>query len=222
MTAGVLCAAASGDVAAVLAFMDLGGDVNANHHGVTLLMAASIGGHLGVVKVLLERGASPDLAPSGSAGRTALMGACVALWPETVGLLVEAGASIQAVNRAGKRAIDELGEASRQRIMTAEEFVRFMSCTRLLMENFAVQEMSKMVPQPKLSLSEEDDMKLAEWMRRVRSRHQTMEDLMHENARRGIDHEANFATLANDASGRSAFDFVDKAAGIWKRRLGGR
>ncbi|CAN0078703.1 unnamed protein product, partial [Ectocarpus fasciculatus] len=67
-----LKAAAEGDEAAVLAFLDAGGDVNAKskNGASTPLTRAAAKGHLGVVKLLLERGAAVNI--PGRGGLTAL------------------------------------------------------------------------------------------------------------------------------------------------------
>ncbi|CBJ33605.1 Ankyrin [Ectocarpus siliculosus] len=67
-----LKAAAEGDEAAVLAFLDAGGDVNtkSKNGASTPLTRAAAKGHLGVVKLLLERGAAVNI--PGRGGLTAL------------------------------------------------------------------------------------------------------------------------------------------------------
>jgi hypothetical protein len=76
LPASVWFTAREGDAQAVAAWLDEGGGVDARcaeHHGVTLLMAAANGGHEAMVRMLLRRGASVNLRNSG--GSTALMGA---------------------------------------------------------------------------------------------------------------------------------------------------
>jgi ankyrin repeat protein len=66
-----LQAAERGDLAAVIDFLDSGIDINAGDAiNTTALMRAVRGGHLGVIRVLLDRGAS--LSPQNTLGRTAL------------------------------------------------------------------------------------------------------------------------------------------------------
>jgi len=66
-----LQAAERGDLAAVVDFLESGIDVNAgNAINTTALMRAVRGGHLGVIRVLLDRGAS--LSPQNTLGHTAV------------------------------------------------------------------------------------------------------------------------------------------------------
>ena len=69
-------AAEKGDAQAVAAWLHKGGGVDARcaerDGAPTLLMAAALGGHEAVVRMLLQRGASVNLQTSG--GGTALMG----------------------------------------------------------------------------------------------------------------------------------------------------
>ena len=66
-----LQAAERGDLAAVVDFLESGIDVNAgNAINTTALMRAVRGGHLGVIRVLLDRGAS--LGPQNTLGHTAV------------------------------------------------------------------------------------------------------------------------------------------------------
>src|SRR6516165_11985513 len=66
-----LQAAQRGDLATVVEFLDLGMDVNAGDTiNTTALMMAVWGGHPGVIRVLLDRGAS--LSPQNSLGHTAV------------------------------------------------------------------------------------------------------------------------------------------------------
>lgn len=61
---GLIRSAYSGNRAGVTAFLDDGGEVNAqDKRGRTALYAAAAGGHLDLVKLLVENGADPDIAP---------------------------------------------------------------------------------------------------------------------------------------------------------------
>jgi ankyrin repeat protein len=96
-------AAERGDLAAVIDFLDSGMDVNAGDAiNTTALMRAVRGGHLGVIRVLLDRGAS--LSPQNTLGHTAVTVAliysrrwagyyeCPAPDPKPLEMLLAAGA----------------------------------------------------------------------------------------------------------------------------------
>jgi hypothetical protein len=92
-------AARQGAAHAVAAWLDKGGGVDAScaeHYGATLLMAAAVGGHEAMVRMLLQRGASVNL--QDSVGGTALMHAANNGHTATVQALLDAkaDASLQA------------------------------------------------------------------------------------------------------------------------------
>jgi ankyrin repeat protein len=85
-------AARKGDAAAVKAFLDKGTDVNARtQYGATALSYASDKGHVEVVKLLLERGADPDVKDT-FYGATPMSWAAPKGHVEIVRLLIEKGA----------------------------------------------------------------------------------------------------------------------------------
>ena len=99
-----------GDEAAVVAWLDGGGHVDAlwdaqasSLRSLTMLMFASAGGHAEIVDLLLERKASVDLQDSD--GRTALMNAARFGHTAIVQRLLKAGAHIALRNREGKTAV---------------------------------------------------------------------------------------------------------------------
>lgn len=194
--------------------LDDGEFIDQNYRGVTPLMAASISGNAQLVDVLLKRGATLDLRFHQSGGRTALMAACVGSHPAIVKTLLTAGAKTDLCSFEGKRAIDELAEATEHRVLPPHQFVRFMACTRILMEHFAAEEMQKKVAQPENRISQQDQDLLEEWQGRVREEKETLSQMVLENVRRGTDHEAKFAWAVRDAAARTHHD----VAGKWARR----
>jgi ankyrin repeat protein len=97
----VLRAADGGDAQAVAVWLDEGGGVDARcaeHKGMTLLMAAALGGQEVTVRMLLQRGASVNL--QDVIDRTALMGAADNGHTTTVQALLDAkaDASLRAGN----------------------------------------------------------------------------------------------------------------------------
>lgn len=85
-------AARKGDAAAVKAFLDKGTDVNAKtQYGATALAYACDKGHVEVVKLLLERGANPDVKDT-FYGATPMSWAAPKGFVEIVQLLIEKGA----------------------------------------------------------------------------------------------------------------------------------
>jgi hypothetical protein len=92
-----------GDNPAVKELLDKGADVNENFQGETLLVVASIAGHLDTVKLLLDRGASVN---ASAGGRTALFYAATQGHTAMVKLLLDRGAdlntAIAALNRGGR------------------------------------------------------------------------------------------------------------------------
>jgi len=99
-------AAREGDAHAVAAWLDEGGGVDARcaeRYGVTLLMAAAVGGHEAMVRMLLQRGASVNL--QDSLGRTALMHAARLGRTVTVQALLDAKADASLQDTNGKTAL---------------------------------------------------------------------------------------------------------------------
>jgi len=88
-------AAFQGEEAALLAWLDSGGQVNATCRmgdvsGVTALMLAAVGGHERAVELLLQRSAEID--QQDSIGVTALMGAALNGHERVIDMLLENGA----------------------------------------------------------------------------------------------------------------------------------
>ena len=75
----------------------------AMNHGITALMAASIGGHRETVALLLDRGA--DVNQSTTTGRSALMFASQKGHRETVALLLDKGADVNQSSTTGETAL---------------------------------------------------------------------------------------------------------------------
>lgn len=101
----------SNDVAAVQKFIDEGGDVDArNYYGNTALCTAVLYGHFDIVRILIDNGAGVNM--SGYMGNTPLMIA-VYRWDSDeylgnniVGLLLEHGADVDAINHHGVSVFD--------------------------------------------------------------------------------------------------------------------
>ncbi len=101
----IINAARSGDATAVRRLLALGADINAKEtYGTTVLMWASLRGHLEVVKVLLEKGA--DINAKDSGGKNALMKASQYCHPKVVRALLEKGADVNANAKDGTTALD--------------------------------------------------------------------------------------------------------------------
>lgn len=107
----IAVAAASGDEAAVGAWLDSGGQVDAlfeNPGGgvplVSVLFLASVNGHLRIVDLVLKRGAGVDV--PNSAGGTALMWSAFHGKPAVVRRLLSAGASLDIIDSHGCTALD--------------------------------------------------------------------------------------------------------------------
>lgn len=95
--------AESGDVDELLRLLPRVNDIDArNRHGMTALMKAAFFGHEPVVRVLLERGADPNLIRNDRF--TALALAAFFGHAETVRTLIEFGAKTEAVTRCGASA----------------------------------------------------------------------------------------------------------------------
>ncbi|MEF2162548.1 ankyrin repeat domain-containing protein, partial [Pseudomonas aeruginosa] len=84
-------AASKGDVAAVTAALDAGAGVDESDGGPTPLYLAVRGGHLAVAKLLMERGADVNAAPTPLLG-PALMPALAKRRVDLINLLLEGGA----------------------------------------------------------------------------------------------------------------------------------
>ena len=99
-----LHAAAAGDEAALAAWLDNGGNVDAREVDTqrTLLMAASYAGRVGAVALLLDRRASPDL--RNRYGSTALICAANQGSLATASLLLSAGAHAAMRSASGSTA----------------------------------------------------------------------------------------------------------------------
>jgi hypothetical protein len=103
VTSHLLRTAECGDVDEMLRLLPCVGDINArNRHGMTALMKAAFFGHEPVVRVLLERGADPNLIRNDRF--TALALAAFFGHAETVKTLIEFGARAEVVTRAGASA----------------------------------------------------------------------------------------------------------------------
>jgi len=95
------------DVRALRSYLDQGGDPNAKAaHGESLLYVAT-GPHGGeeVLRLLLQRGANPNL---GAGKYTPLMNASSWCWFEGVTLLIESGADPKAQNEKGETALQTM------------------------------------------------------------------------------------------------------------------
>ena len=91
-------AARDGDDARVRCWLDAGADPNErDQHGATALMNAAAGGHTGAARLLIERGADPNLATRRD-GATALMMAAYRGHADMVRLLLAKGADPNARN----------------------------------------------------------------------------------------------------------------------------
>lgn len=95
-------AARDGDDARVRCWLDAGADPNErDQHGATALMNAAAGGHTGAARLLMERGADPNIATRRD-GATALMMAAYRGHADMVRLLLAKGADPNARNDDGK------------------------------------------------------------------------------------------------------------------------
>jgi ankyrin repeat protein len=99
----LLNAALSGETDKVIAFSQVGANINIVQWGITPLMATAITGQVDTSKFLLKAGA--DVNTSGEHGVTALKLACGHGHIETVKLLVGHGADIHAKGKLGDTAI---------------------------------------------------------------------------------------------------------------------
>lgn len=86
----LITAAIAGDITRANDLLDAGADVNANRNGSTALMWASNGGHIDIVKLLLDRGSDPNLKDEYSSA--ALIEASRFGFTEIVKLLLDHGA----------------------------------------------------------------------------------------------------------------------------------
>lgn len=95
----------AGHLKALELLLEAGADANSsNALGISVLMLASAGGLPGVVALLLEKGANPNV--QDISGRTALMWAAAeGGTPAVVSLLLGAGSDINATDRAGQTAL---------------------------------------------------------------------------------------------------------------------
>jgi len=94
-----------GDTKAVELFLDAGFLPDArDRHGVTLLCLAARNRHRSIAQLLLDRGASVDLA-SEDRGYTPLMDAALVGSPELLDLFLSAGADVDAVSKDGQTAL---------------------------------------------------------------------------------------------------------------------
>ncbi|MBQ6655674.1 MAG: ankyrin repeat domain-containing protein [Ottowia sp.] len=95
-------AARDGDDARVRCWLDAGADPNErDQHGATALMNAAAGGHTGAARLLMERGADPNIATRRD-GATALMMAAYRGHADMVRLLLAKGANPNARNDDGQ------------------------------------------------------------------------------------------------------------------------
>jgi ankyrin repeat protein len=105
---GLVNAANDGDLAAVRSWLDRGADVNAGSPALnteTALMRAAANGRRDIAQFLLARGADPNVRHTGIGqlqGRTALLFAIDNSGAGVVGLLLDAGADINAKDALGE------------------------------------------------------------------------------------------------------------------------
>ena len=102
-------AARNKDLATLKTLLDLGHHPNANCGNKTPLIAASFSGHAEVVKILLDRGADPNIQDTG--GETALMQAVARVGhgqEQIVRMLLAAGADINIRDKRGETVKDRL------------------------------------------------------------------------------------------------------------------
>jgi ankyrin repeat protein len=133
-------AAGAGDVEVVAAWLDVpGNSINARggRSDCTLLMAASGNGHVPLVKLLLDRGASVDI--QSNQGLTALMLAAGWCLPTVTFLLLQAGARIDLRDNDGYTALQAAEEAATQPFASAVEKDGASAVAQLLRESSAKQ-----------------------------------------------------------------------------------
>jgi len=138
-----------GNAQAVVAWLDEDGGVDARcaeYDGVTLLMAAAVGGHEAMVRMLLQRGASVNL--QNSVGSTALMGAAADGHTTIVQALLDAkaDASLQATG-----GITALMAAEHQKHAAAAQLLRQHAKRLTAEEEAAVAHDAAAAPTPSLS-----------------------------------------------------------------------
>ena len=96
----LLSAASSGDTTKLLAFLELGTDVNTTtYDGVTPLMFAAQNGYLRMVEILIDSGANINLKPYNQID--ALLSACIAGFVEVADTLILNGANVNTRNYDG-------------------------------------------------------------------------------------------------------------------------
>ncbi len=116
--APLMQASTKGDAEAARAWLDKGADPDVRggyRHGETALMAAAAGGHLPVVKLLVERGAKVNAA--GDRGETALMRAVHHGYLPIVQYLIEKGADVNHKGIQGTTALHYAAWSSRDEIV---------------------------------------------------------------------------------------------------------
>ena len=145
----ILQAAKDGDVAAVQAWLDIKGHIDARESTAqgTLLMAAGVFGQVQLVQLLLGRGASIDL--QNNDGLTALICATVNGNHSIVSVLLRAGASadLHAIN--GKTALEVADRLTRNPSIPKEQRQGLAEAARLLRQHAAAQTTQKAATTPK-------------------------------------------------------------------------
>jgi len=102
----LVAACLKGDLPAVTSAVEAGADVNNSSMAGTPLQLAARGGHVQVVRFLLESGADPDANPGLFVGRTPLQEAIMKNRYDVVVALVEGEADVNKKNTNGRTPLD--------------------------------------------------------------------------------------------------------------------
>ena len=102
----IISAAIAGDASLVLELLDAGTPIESTgEHGETALHGAVAGGHVDIVRLLLQRGADPDAIASDGHDSTPLRIAIMFGRDESVDALLEGGATVDLADSEGNTAI---------------------------------------------------------------------------------------------------------------------
>jgi ankyrin repeat protein len=125
MSSAAHTAASEGNVQLLESALEADPEGIARRYGpaeLTLLMLASVRGHVAAVSCLLKAGADPNAANAN--GETALILAASARWPDVVSVLIAAGAEVDHLDALGMTALHRAVLGGANRPTSATETVR--------------------------------------------------------------------------------------------------